>query len=722
MGSARRAIGLALFAALLGLAGCRKGPGQIDRARLLAATRHPEQWLTTGGDFGKTHFSGLIGINASTVARLGYAWGFGTDTDRGLEATPIVVDGVMYTSGVAGRVYALDARTGKLVWRFEPQIDPRVHRSTCCDAVNRGVAVWRGRVYVAALDGVLYALDASTGKPVWRADTVIDRRHGYSSTGAPEIAGDVVVIGNAGGDFDARGYVTAYDLNTGRQAWRFFTVPGDPNKPPENPELADAAKTWDPASRWDLGGGGNAWDGMTYDPELKLLYVATGNGEMYARAHRSPKGGDNLFVSSILAIRPDTGRLAWRYQETPGDQWDYDSDAPILLTTVKIDGAPRKVLMHAPKNGFFYILDRANGRLLSAKPYVPVTWARAVDLKTGRPFFNPDADYTTGPKLIFPSSVGGHVWNPMAFSPDTGLVYLPAIEGGMVMSAAPAAARRPGLVNVGVKMVLLNGPQDLAALPEGMRPATTAGAPDLQRRAYLRAWDPVAHRTAWQVPTLGGWDHAGVLATAGGLVFQGSNDGHIRAFDARTGQLMKDIDTGTSIIAAPMTYAVNGVQYVSVMGAAGGGLWFIPHPQNASYKYGNQGRILTFRLDGGPTPKPAPLPPIEPIPPPPTQAASASTIERGKALFDADCTVCHVNLARTGSADLTRLDPSVHKAFDEIVLGGLLKDQGMPQWSDVLTKDDAHAIHAYVIEMSQDAYRAQQSKAAPTRQLIKGGT
>jgi quinohemoprotein ethanol dehydrogenase len=232
----------------------------------------------------------------------------------------------------------------------------------------------------------------------------------------------------------------------------------------------------------------------------------------------------------------------------------------------------------------------------------------------------------------------------------------------------------------------------------------------------------VAHRTAWQVPTLGGWDHAGVLATAGGLVFQGSNDGHIRAFDARTGQLMKDIDTGTSIIAAPMTYAVNGVQYVSVMGAAGGGLWFIPHPQNASYKYGNQGRILTFRLDGGPTPKPAPLPTIEPIPPPPTQAASASTIERGKALFDADCTVCHVNLARTGSADLTRLDPSVHKAFDEIVLGGLLKDQGMPQWSDVLTKDDAHAIHAYVIEMSQDAYRAQQSKAAPTRQLIKGGT
>ncbi|HEX7761818.1 MAG TPA: PQQ-binding-like beta-propeller repeat protein, partial [Caulobacteraceae bacterium] len=465
MGLTTRVMRAGLFAVLLVVCGCHRGPADIDRGRLLAAPGHPQQWLTTGGDFGKTHYSRLDAIDAASVSRLGFAWAFETDTDRGLEATPIVVDGVMYTSGVAGRAYALDARTGKLIWRFEPRIDPRVHRGSCCDQVNRGVAVWRGRVYVAAFDGVLYALDAASGHVVWRADTIIDHSRGYSSTGAPEIAGGVVVIGNAGGEFDTRGYITAYDLQTGRQAWRFFTTPGDPRKPIEHPDLAIAARTWDPASRWDVGGGGNVWDGMTYDPRLNLLYVATGNGEVYARAQRSPRGGDNLFLSSILAIRPDTGRLAWYYQETPGDQWDYDSDAPILLTSVNIAGKPRDVLMHAPKNGFFYVLDRATGELLSAKPYVPVTWAKGVDPKTGRPIQNPDADYATGPKLVFPSPVGGHVWNPMAFSPRTGLVYLPAIEGGGVIYAKPDPERRAGRINIGAAILLPDTPRDVAALP-----------------------------------------------------------------------------------------------------------------------------------------------------------------------------------------------------------------------------------------------------------------
>lgn len=713
-GSRGLAAGLAI--ALLALAGCEKGPAAIDRARLLAAARHPEQWLTTGGDFGKTHYSGLDAIDGDSVARLGYAWSLDTDTNRGLEATPIVVDGVMYTSGVAGRVYALDAATGRQIWRFEPQVDPRAYRATCCDQVNRGVAVWRGRVYVAALDGVLYALDAATGKVAWRADTIIDHTRGYSSTGAPEVAGEVVVIGNAGGEFDTRGYITAYDLETGRQAWRFFTVPGDPRKPLDHPDLASAARTWDPDSRWDVGGGGNVWDGMTYDPKLDLLYVGTGNGEVYSHLQRSPKGGDNLYLASILAIRAKTGRLAWHYQETPRDQWDYDCDAPILLTRLKIGGRTRDVLMHAPKNGLFYVLDRATGELLSAKPYVPVTWTLGVDLKTGRPTPNPEADYAREAKLFFPSPVGGHVWNPMAFSPRTELVYLPVIESGGVIYNPASPGRRAGLINTGVQMALPDKAEDLAALPASVRAAAQApGAPDLRKRAWLRAWDPVAQRTVWQVPTIGWWDHGGVLATKGDLVFQGSVDGHLRAFDARSGRLLKDIDTGSSIIAAPMTYAVGGVQYVAVMAAAGGGLWFLPHPENASYRYGNLGRILAFRLDGTAIPKPGPLPPIEPIPAPPPQTASAATVARGQALFAANCTVCHVNLPRTGSADLTRLTPGSHATFEAVVFGGLLKDQGMPQWSDVLTKDDVRAIHAYVIKMSQDAYRAQQKKAAPQR-------
>ncbi len=708
---------LALLATLA-LGACR-GPAAVDRARLLAEAKGHEQWLTTGGDYGKTHYSGLAQIDRGSVARLGYAWGFDTNTDRGLEATPIVVDGVMYTSGVAGRVYALDAGSGRLIWRFEPHVDARVHRATCCDQVNRGVAVWQGKVYVAALDGVLYALDAASGRLLWRADTIIDHTRGYSSTGAPEVAGDVVVIGNAGGEFDTRGYITAYDLKTGRQAWRFFTAPGKPSpgKSGSTDAAADmaAARTWDPHSRWDVGGGGNVWDGMVYDPDLDLLYVATGNGEVYARRRRSPSGGDNLYLASVLAIRPGTGRLVWSYQETPGDEWDYDSAAPMVLATLGEGGRPRRVLMHAPKNGFFYVLDRATGALISAKPYVRTNWASGADPATGRMQPNPDADYSTGPKLILPSPVGGHVWNPMAFSPDTGLVYIPAIEGGGVIYAGADQGRRPGLVNVGVHMLLPSSVRDLTGLPAADVRRLSADGPDLGRQAFLRAWDPRARRTVWQVPTVGWWDHGGVLATRGGLVFQGSTDGHLRAYDDATGRLLKDIDTGSSIIAAPMSYAIGGVQYVAVMAAAGGGLWYVPHPENAAYTYGNLGRILVFRLDGGPTPKPPPLPPLEPMPAPPPSTAPAATVARGQALFAADCASCHVNLPRSASADLTRLSPAEHAAFDTVVLDGGLEPLGMPRWDDVLSRADADAIHAYLIKLSNEVYAARQGHRPPPR-------
>jgi len=648
-----------------------KPAGQIDRKRLLAADRHPEEWLTAGRDFGKGHYSPLAQINVQTVDRLGFAWDYDTHTNRGLEATPIVVDGVMYTSGSTGKAYALDAKTGKELWSFDPKSDLRVNREACCDEVNRGVAVWKGRVYVASFDGNLFALDAASGSVLWKADTITNKKVGYTVTGAPEVAGNVVVIGNSGGEYDARGYVSAYDLATGKMAWRFFTVPGDPAKPQENPELEAAVKTWDPKSRWDMGGGGTVWDSMVYDPELNLLYFGTGNGTFFDQSRRSPTGGDNLYIASILAINPDTGRLVWHYQEVPGDQWDFDTLQPIVLASLKIGGKNRKILMQASKDGFFYIIDRKTGEVLSAEKFVPVTWASHVDLKTGRPVEVADArDYkysSNGKGYISPSPMGGHNWNPMSYDPKNGLVYIPAIENGQTG--------------------IFTG------------------------KTFLRAWDPIQSRVVWDVPMSDWWDRPGVLATAGGLVFQGTGPGHFCAYDAATGKKLKDIDVGTTIIAAPMSYSLDGVQYVAVMAAWGGGGWNFAHPESAAYQRGNEGRIIVFKLDGGATPKPDLLPPIQPIPQPPPLTASAETVKRGATLFAANCATCHANQPRTGTPDLRRMTTESHDAFKQIVLGGALEKAGMPPWAGVLTPEDADAIHAFLISLAWDAYNKQQ--AAP---------
>lgn len=644
--------------------------GQVNLARLLAADKHPDEWLTSGRDFGKSHYSPLAQIDKETVGRLGFAWAYDTHTIRGLEATPIVVDGVMYASGPTGIAYALDAKTGKEIWTFDPKNNLAVNRESCCDEVNRGVAVWRGKVYVASFDGRLFALNAKTGAVVWHADTIVDHKRGYTSTGAPEVAGSVVVIGNAGGEFDARGYVSAYDLNTGKLAWRFFTVPPAPGQPLENPELKAAEKTWDPKSDWAMGGGGTVWGGMAYDPDLNLLYFGTGNGTFYDQSKRSPSGGDNLYISSLLAINPSTGRLAWYYQEVPGDQWDYDVVQPIILTTLTIDGKPRKVLMQASKDGFFYILDRATGKVLSANKFVPVTWADHVDLKTGRPAIEANArDFRNSSngkgRFIEPSPMGGHNWNPMSYDPQTGLVYIPTIENGQESQ--------------------------------------------FSGKTYLRAWDPIRGKAVWNVGPADWWDHAGALSTAGGLVFQGDGAGHLRAYDAETGKLLKDIDVGTTIVAAPMTYEINGVQYVAVMAAWGGGGWSFPHPAAASYQRGNEGRILAFKLDGGATPLPALIPPPGPIPQPPPLTASAEKVKEGGALFGAHCTMCHINQPGGLAPDLRRMSPETHDAFNQIVLGGILKNAGMPPWNGVLSQADADAIHAYLISISWDAYKAQEA-------------
>jgi len=643
--------------------------GQIDLKRLLAADKDPNQWFTTGRDLGNGHYSPLAQINRDNVSRLGFAWGYDTHTIRGLEATPIVVDGVMYTSGSVGQVFALDAKTGKELWTFDPENDLRVNQRACCDEVNRGIAVWKGKVYVASFDGHLFALDATTGRMVWKVDTIVDRKRAYTSTGAPEVAGKVVVIGNAGAEYDARGYISAYDLDTGKLYWRFYTVPGDPSQPYENPELQMAAKTWDPKSQWGMGGGGTVWGDMVYDPELNLLYFGTGNGTYYDQSRRSPAGGDNLFIASLLALNPDTGRLVWYYQEAPGDQWDYDVVQQIILAELKIEGRVRKVLMQASKTGFFYILDRQTGQVLSAEKYVPVTWADHVDLQTGRPVEASDArsyKYSwNGKRFISPSPMGGHSWNPMSYDPETGLVYIPAIENGQ----------------------------------EGL----------FSGKAFLRAWDPLRGKIVWDVQMSDWWDRPGALATAGGLVFQGTGTGHFCAYDALTGRKRKDIEVGTSIGAGPMSYSIDGTQYIAVMAAWGGGGWSFQHPSSAAYQRGNEGRIIAFRLDGGPTPMPPRLPPVLPIPEPPPLTASAETIEKGGDLFKAHCSSCHLNLPGTLAPDLRRMSRETHEAFHQIVLDGALIHAGMPPWNDVLSVAEADQIHAYLISVSWEAYNKQQA-------------
>jgi quinohemoprotein ethanol dehydrogenase len=693
--------------------------GRLDRERLLAVSAEPGSWLTTGRDFGKTHYSPLDGINEGNVARLGFAWELATGTNRGMEATPVVIDGVMYTSGVAGRVYALDAATGSVLWQFEPEVNGRVNRGTCCDMVNRGIAVWHGKLYVAAFDGMLHALDATNGSVLWKADTIDDRQRGYSVTGAPQVAGNVVVIGNGGAEFDARGYVTAYDLETGQQAWRFYTVPGDPKKGFEHPELEMAAKTWDPDSRWEFGMGGTAWDTLVYDPELNLLYVGTGNAAPWNRVLRSPKGGDNLFLSSILAINPDTGRLVWHYQQVPQEMWDYTATQPILLATLDVGGTDRKVLMHAPKNGFFYVLDRATGELLSAEKYEDVTWATHVDLKTGRPVFDPRADYTSGkPALVFPSPVGAHNFNPMSLSARTGLVYIPTVHLGALF-AMPEGKREwlPGRMNTHVQVGFSSQLAAPETLPPALRPLADpkylATMPDPTPSAALKAWDPINHKVVWSFPYNSFMDHGGVLSTAGGLVFQGSLDGNLRVFRDSDGTLLKEIEVGTALIAAPMTYTAGGVQYVAILAGSGGGGWNTWMPGNVAARKGNANRILAFRLDGGATPVPPDLPPPGPLPAPPEQPGSAADIAAGARLYGANCGSCHQTAFPGPVPDLRRSAVVANEAaFREVLLKGVLQSRGMPGWDDLLSEQQVDQIRAYVVSMARQAYAEQQKAEA----------
>lgn len=659
----------------------------VNGARIAAADKEPGNWLAHGRTYSEQRYSPLTAVTPETIGDLGLAWYWDTGTTRGLEASPIVVDGVMFTSGSWSVVWAHDARTGELLWSYDPQVPKEWGKNACCDVVNRGVAVWEGKVYVGTIDGRLVALDAATGEPVWDVQTT-DRERAYTITGAPRVVKDKVIIGNGGAEYGVRGYITAYDTDTGAEAWRFYTVPGDPSKPFEGEHLEQAAATWIGGEWWKVGGGGTVWDSMAYDPELDLLYIGVGNGSPWNRYIRSPGGGDNLYLSSIVAIHPDDGSMAWYYQTTPGDAWDYTATQHMILADLTIDGAPRKVIMQAPKNGFFYVLDRVTGEFLSAEAYVPVTWATHVDPETGKPVENPEAHYANDVRKIRPSPYGGHNWHPMAFNPDAGLVYIPALDLSFKFAQDNAFKYNPKEWNTGV---------DLAeTIPTSDPDQMIADLKDIG--GYLAAWDPVTQQEVWRVQHETSWN-GGVLTTAGNLVFQGKSDGTIAAYTADGGEKVWEYPTQVGIIAPPISYEVDGEQYIAVVAGWGGAFALASGVPRHKDNVLSEGRILTFKI-GGKAELPPPNVAYLALPEPPAMETTPEQVAQGELLYHQYCSVCHGPGALSsggGTPDLRYASGDVHAAWNAIVLQGAYAARGMASFDHVLDDAGAQAIRAYVV-------------------------
>ena len=673
----------------------------VDSERLVAADSEPGNWMSYGRTYSEQRYSILKQVNDTSVEDLGLAWYFDLDTERGIEATSIVVDGVMYLTSAWSIVYALDAASGEQLWRYDPGVKKDVTRHACCDAVNRGVAVWEGQVFVGVLDGRLVALDAATGAVNWEVVTV-DQSKPYTITGAPRVVKGKVLIGNGGAEYGVRGYLSAYDADSGAMVWRFYTVPGNPELGFENAAMEMAAKTWN-GKWWELGGGGGTvWDAMAYDPELDLLYFGVGNGTPWNREIRSPGGGDNLFLSSIVAVRPDTGEYVWHYQTTPGESWDYTATQHLILADIELQGKTRKVLMQAPKNGFFYLIDRTDGTLLSANNYIDITWATHVDMATGRPVEVEGARYTEGPFTVYPSYLGGHNWHPMSYSPDTGLVYIPVLDFPAAYGQPEAFIYRPGVANTGSDGIIGSLP-DAQAERDAMRPLM---------KGRLLAWDPVTQREAWRVEHDGPWN-GGTLTTAGNLVFQGTADGKFVAYRADNGERLWDFPTQTGVVAPPMTYAIDGEQYVSVNVGWGGAYALVFGEFVTPASLPNVSRVLTFKLGAdGKLPQPDWQPRV--VFNPPAQTGSEESIRKGYGLYQDICMGCHGLNAVSGllipdlrgSAYLH--DPA---GWNAVVRDGALKANGMAAFGQWLDEAQAAAIRDYIIQQARRGQSLQQPPA-----------
>ena len=658
-----------------------EAPVKVDAARMNNADRDAANWLSYGRTYSEQRFSPLTKITSDNAKQLGLAWFADLDTNRGQEATPLVIDGVMYVSTAWSMVKAYDAASGKLLWSYDPEVPRELGVKGCCDVVSRGVAAWNGKIYVGTFDGRLVALDAATGKPVWSVVTG-DQSKSFTITQAPRVIKGRVLIGMSGGEYGIRGYISAYDAETGKLAWRFYTVPGDPSKPFENKAMAMAAKTWS-GEWWKLGGGGTVWDAISYDPDLNLVYFGVGNGLEWARSYRSANKGDNLFLSSIVALNADTGAYVWHFQVNPGEEWDYDAVGQLTLADLTIDGKRRQVIMQANKNGFFYVLDRKTGKFISAKPYVPQNWASGLDPKTGRPIEHPDIHYsTTGKSIVMmPGPDGGHSWHPMAYNPNTGLVYIPAQEIGKRFT--PVTDFKPS--EIGWNLAV-----DVAGTPG-------------TKKGYLLAWDPIHQKEAWRSDYIGPWN-GGILTTAGNLVVQGDAAGNLNAYRADTGEKLWSLSVQSPIMAAPVSYEVNGEQYVAVL--SGFGSAFSLQAGKVAAQSGNLrniSRVLAFKVGGT-----AALPPAPPeqklVLNPPPATADAATVAAGDHLFGRYCAACHGENAVGGGVvpDLRASSFLGNDFFYEIVLNGAMKDAGMAPFKAVLDQKDAAAIRAYLIKRAND--------------------
>lgn len=671
---------------------------QVTAERLLNAAETPQEWLTYGGTYDEQRFARLSQIKTDNVADLGIAWTYDLATSRGVEATPIISNGVMYVTGAWSIVYALDAKTGKELWVYDPKVTGAAAARSCCDVINRGVAIYGDKVYVGVFDGRLEALDAKTGKVVWSTVTV-DQSKAYTITGAPRVINGRVLIGNGGAEFGVRGYVSAYDAETGKLDWRFYTTPNPEKKPDGAASDAIFAKlandSWGDTGAWVTeGGGGTVWDSIVYDTVNNTILIGVGNGSPFNAKLRDPESdGDNLFLSSIVALDADTGAYKWHFQTTPRDVWDYTATQHIMLADLPLgeNGASRRVVMQAPKNGYFYVLDAATGEFISGKPFAMQTWTTGLD-ENGRPIENPEARNSEKGHLAIPAPSGAHNWHPMAFSPDTGLVYIPSQQMMQMVQDRPSDRSTKLRWNVGY---------DMAA---GLPPTYPAGTLEEIRKnltGALLGWDPIKQEATWTYAYSGPFN-SGVLATEGGLVFHGDAKGTFAALNAATGEKLWGMNLKSGIQAAPVTYEVDGEQYVAI--ATGwGGSWAL----NWGFAWDKSvapdvGRVFVFKL-GADGKVPDPLedhvektPKAEPI-------KDAALVQEGFVHYAENCMVCHGPLAISSGVlpDLRWSYMSAAKeSFADVVLHGALADNGMIAFDDSLSEGQVEAIRAYVLDQA----------------------
>jgi quinohemoprotein ethanol dehydrogenase len=652
----------------------------VTTQRLANAADEPSQWMMPGGTYDETHFSPLAEINEENIDRLGLAWFADYDTNLSQQGIPLYIDGVIYVSTAWSTVYAFDARTGETLWHYDPKTPKEIAQKVCCGIVNRGIAAFEGYIFLGTLDGYLVAINADTGEEAWRQLTV-DPEMQYSITMPPRVFKDKVVIGNSGSEFGVRGYLAAYDARNGEELWKFYTVPGNPEMGYENSQMAMAANTWGDSDWWRLGGGGTVWGSVVFDSVNNQVLFGTGNGTPWDQKARDPSGGDNLFLASIIAVDADNGEYRWHYQTTPGDTWDYDAMSPMMLVNLEMNGGPRRVLMQPNKNGMMYVLDAASGELLRADAFTSVNWNTGVDMRTGRPIEVPEARY--GSDKVFnlaPGVQGGHGWHDNAWNPDTGYIYIATQRAYYAMQGDPNY--KPNLKGVNTGLNFGAGFAYYRENPE--QPNEFVG--------YVQAWDPVEGKMVWEGEANGG-PTGGVLATAGNLVFSGggNNTNALRVYDARSGKSLWEFDTQTGVVAAPITYELDGKQYVALsVGINQAGNYYAP----------NYSRMLVFTLDGS-VELPEPISFVAPELNPPASVASAEVIDAGEELYNTNCSTCHGNGGAARGANFPNLmvSPMLHsqEGFDSIVLIGVRAERGMVSFADRLGEEDSAAIRAYLI-------------------------